>query len=138
MIHIRGGDIFTTSIHPLYIPLPLSYYIKKINKHQYRKIIIVSEDKLNPVVNKLLGLYDNSCHTINSLEDDIKLILEGTSVIYGCGTFCPELLRISNNIKYSYGRMWIHQIKELEEYHLIMKPWRNTKEQIDCIINYKY
>ena len=73
VIHIRGGDIFTTCIHPLYIPLPLSYYIKQINKHKYRKIIIVSEDKLNPVVNKLLELYDNSCHSINSLEDDIKI-----------------------------------------------------------------
>ena len=64
------------------MPPPLSYYIKEINKYNYEKIYIVCEDRVNPVVNKLLELYENAIHNINSLEEDIRIILGAKNIIY--------------------------------------------------------
>ena len=62
VIHIRSGDIFKSNPHPNYVPPPLSYYIKKLNKYKYEKIHIVCEDTVNPVVNELLKLYKNAVY----------------------------------------------------------------------------
>ena len=134
VIHIRSGDIFSSSPHPLYIPPPLSYYIKWLSKYDYKKIIIISEDKLNPVVNKLLELYKNAVYNKNNLNDDIKLILGATNVICSIGTFPHSLIKLSNNIKNKYSV----STGELDEYYLVMKPWRNTKKQRDYILSYTY
>lgn len=74
VIHIRSGDIFTPSNtwpeycakgHNSYIPPPLSYYIREINKYKYETMYIVCEDTVNPVVNELLKLYKKSVYTKN-------------------------------------------------------------------------
>ena len=64
-------------------------------------IIIVSEDKKNPVVEKLLKLYKNSEYNKNSLTKDIKIILGATNIVYSVGTFIPSILLMSNNYKIS-------------------------------------
>ena len=38
VIHIRSGDVFSSRPHPNYVPPPLSYYTKQINKCNYGKI----------------------------------------------------------------------------------------------------
>ncbi len=136
VIHIRSGDIFSQYPHSTYVPPPLAYYTKEINKHKYDKIYIVCEDNINPVVNKLLHLYKNSIYKKNNLEEDVKLLLEATNIIYSVGTLVPNLMLLSNNIKYIYGEAFNN--KELQDYYLSMKPWRNTKIQRDYIINYNY
>ena len=35
VIHIRSGDIFESNPHPIYVPPPLSYYTKEIDKRKY-------------------------------------------------------------------------------------------------------
>ena len=136
VIHIRSGDLFSQSPHWAYVPPPLAYYIKQINKHKYDKIYIVCEDNINPVVNKLLQLYKNSIYKKNNLVEDVKLLLGATNIIYSVGTLVPNLMLLSNNIKYIYGEAFNN--KELQEYYLIMKPWKNTKIQRDYILNYTY
>ena len=136
VIHIRSGDIFSSNPHQNYVPPPLSYYIKQIDKFKYKNIIIICEDKKNPVVNKLLELYKNAIYNKNSLEQDIKLILGATNIISSVGTFVSYLLLMSNNIKYHYGEIFNN--KELKDYYKIMKPWKNTNKQRDYILTYKY
>ena len=132
VVHIRSGDVFNEGGNA-YIPPPLSYYIKGIDKHKYKKIILVCEDKKNPVVDKLLSLYKNAIYNKNSLEQDIKLILGATNIIWSVGTFVPSLLLMSNNIKYTYNNKRYNN-----DYLKIMKPWKNTKEQRDYMLTYKY
>jgi hypothetical protein len=137
VIHIRSGDIFSNSTpHPNFVPPPLSYYTKQIDKQKYQNIIIVCEDTVNPVVNKLLDLYKNSIYTENTLEEDIKLLLGATNVIFSVGTFVPALMRMSDNIKHLYGKPINNE--ELQDYYIIMKPWKNTKKQRDYILTYNY
>lgn len=43
---------------------------------------------------------------------------------------------LSNNIKYIYGEPFNN--KELQEYYLTMKPWKNREKQREYIISYNY
>ena len=144
VIHIRSGDIFSSNPHPEYVPPPLSYYINeidifnKINKCNNRKIHIISQDTVNPVVNELLKLYKNSVYQKNTLETDIRVILGATNIIFSIGTFVPSLIRLSDNIEYIYGSKSSRNVDEMKEYYKIMHPWKNTKVQRDYILNYKY
>jgi hypothetical protein len=137
VIHIRSGDIFSSTPHPMYVPPPLSYYVKEINKFDYEKIHIICEDTSNPVVNKLLKLYTNSTYEKNSLEKDIKIILGTTNILYSVGTFIPALMMLSDNIKYIH-RPFKDLKNENEEYYKIMCPWKNTSNQRDYILTYDY
>lgn len=136
VIHIRSGDIFESNPHPIYVPPPLSYYTKEIDKRKYEKIHIICEDTINPVVNKLLKLYKNAVYEKNTLEKDIRIILGATNIIFSVGTFIPSLMFLSNNNKYIYGKVCNNE--ELKEYYKIMKPWKNTIEQRNYILTYDY
>jgi hypothetical protein len=138
VIHIRSGDIFAERPHDKYVPPPLAYYTKQIAKYEYEKIYIICEDTINPVVNELLKLYKNAIWKKNTLEQDIRIILGATNIIFSVGTFIPSLMLLSNNNKYLYGECSACDNKELKEYYKIMSPWRNTKEQRDYILTYNY
>lgn len=158
IIHIRSGDIFNNHPHKKYIMPPLSYYNKILNKNNFNKIILVSEDTKNPVINKLINLYPNIIYKKQSLIDDIKIILGGTKIISSFGTFIPYLLLLSDNIinlyqpsyqkteiddylniqyeNYNINRFNIYSTN-LENYRLSMFPWKNTYEQRNLMLNYK-
>jgi len=130
VIHIRSGDIFSSNPHPSYVPPPLSYYTKEIDKCKYKKIHIICEDTKNPVVNELRKLYKNAVYEKNTLEKDIRIILGATNIIFSVGTFIPALMKLSNNIKF------IHSCfkDESQEYNKIMQPWKNTIKQRNYIL----
>ena len=136
VIHIRSGDIFSSKPHPNYVPPPLSYYTKEIDKYKYEKIHIICEDTINPVVNELLKLYKNAVYEKNTLEKDIRIILGATNIIFSVGTFIPSLMLLSNNNKDFYGKSCNNE--ELKEYYKIMKPWKNTIVQRNYILTYDY
>lgn len=135
VIHIRSGDLFSSRPHPGYVPPPLSYYTNILNNIKYDKIIIVCEDKLNPVVDKLLKLYVHIIHNVNCLKDDIKIILGAKNIISSVGTFIPSLTMLSSNILKEYNTLLYK--KELQQYYICNKPWKNTKIQRDNIMNYQ-
>jgi hypothetical protein len=138
VIHVRSGDIFSSPRpHPEYVPPPLSYYTKEIDKYKYEKIHIICEDTKNPVVNELLKLYKNAIYEKNTLEKDITIILGATNIIFSIGTFIPSLILLSNNIKYLHGNR-LSNNEELIEYYKVMKPWKNTIEQRKYILTYDY
>lgn len=158
VIHIRSGDIFSLIPHSNYVPPPLSYYTKEIDKYKYEKIHIICEDTINPVVNELLKLYKNAIYKKNTLKQDIRLILGATNILFSVGTFVPSLMMLSNNVKYistfpnkkfptlqdvyTYHHCHPHLCICTEEpnegYYKVMKPWKNTIEQWKYILTYDY
>jgi len=135
VIHIRGGDIFNSNPHPKYVPPPLCYYTKILNNNYYKKIIIVAEDRKNPVINKLLSLYKNAIYNKNSLVKDIKIILGATNLINSIGTFAISLSMMSKYIKNIFTTNLYS--KDLKEYYILNKPWKNTYKQRNYILTYK-
>ena len=75
-------EIYFSNPHPNYVPPPLSYYTKEIDKYKYEKIHIICEDTINPVVNELLKLYKNRVYEKNTLEKDIRIILGAKQILY--------------------------------------------------------
>jgi len=58
-IHIRSGDIFKSLIHKPYAQPPLCFYESIFDNFNFSSIYIVSEDKYNPTVNKLITKFKN-------------------------------------------------------------------------------
>ena len=56
-IHIRSGDIFISNSIPSYSQPPLCFYYNLINNFKFRKIYIISSDKENPIIQKLIFLF---------------------------------------------------------------------------------
>ena len=145
VIHIRSGDIFTSKPHPGYIIPPLSYYKNIIEQKKYKNIYLLAEDRLNPCIDQLIKLYPTIIFKLQSLEEDIKIILAARNIVMSFGTFIPSLLMLSNNKKNVYSPSYsgynnpdcrVH-ITDLQEYHNIMTPWRNTVEQREIMLTYQ-
>lgn len=149
IIHIRSGDIFTNCIHKDYINPPFYYYKKIIDENNCENIIIISEDKNNPTIDKLLHNYSNIIFKQQKLKEDIKLLLESEIVVMSIGSFVPSLLILSDNVKKLYKPSYqslemynnfFYNIEiinvDLDEYRSKQYPWKNTKEQNDLLLNY--
>lgn len=78
--HIRGGDIFNSNPHRLYIQPPLSYY------DNLKPDLIIHEDFKNPCVNKL----KEKGYTLqsNNLHHDLAILLGSKEIICSNSTFC--------------------------------------------------
>ena len=150
LIHMRSSDIFSNNPHPSYLTPPLSYYVNIINKNKFNEIYLIAEDRINPCINRLLQLYPKIKFKIQSLEEDVKLILGAKNVVMGFGTFIPSLLLVSDNIKNLYKASYMNNdeldilnriIKvfniELSAYKKKMTPWKNTLEQRKFMLTYK-
>lgn len=143
VIHIRSGDIFIKP-HPIYISSPYSYYENILKNNTFENVYLISENKLNPVIDKLLTNFPNITFKIQTLEQDISMILEAKNIVMDFGTFVPEIVQLSNNIINFYTSVQTDIYKyrnniniiniNLEEYRKKMSPWKNTKEQIKYML----
>lgn len=121
VIHIRSGDIFDECPHAEYIPSPLSFYSDIIESKNWSKIHILSENKLNPVIDELLNKYikkKNISYKMQDLDEDLSIILQARHVVMDIGTFVPTLLLLSSKIKQMYNscnfsnKLLVHIIDE--------------------------
>ena len=101
VIHMRSGDIFTNCPHPKYVPPPLEFYTKIINKKEYKNYIICTQNGRNPCL-KPLEKMENVKWSGGELLKDIKLIMGAKHLVFGVGSFVPALLMLSKNIKKIY------------------------------------
>jgi hypothetical protein len=91
-IHIRSGDIMKVNKGCGMVQPPCIYYENEILRKNWEKVIIVSEDTINPCINFLTNKYDNVIYFgKKSLEDDIKELLSATNIMIGRGTFIQTL-----------------------------------------------
>lgn len=97
--HFRGGDIFKESTHKAYVQPPLSYY-KNIMK-DYKKVVLVCEDKKNPCIEELLKL-DNVHYESNSMQKDLNILSNVSNIGLCFGTFSLLLYLMNTNLKNLY------------------------------------
>ena len=151
--HIRSGDIFKKigQSHPLYLQPPLYYYTNIINKNKNKNIIIIFEDKKNPVINKLIELYNSFKNIIfqsSNPINDIITLANCKCLVFSNGTFCLVPYVISNTIQkiiapdYLVNNKWYSLKDKFIEFinlpnYIPFKSWKNTKQQIDIMLKYK-
>lgn len=145
VIHVRSGDIFTEEFpNKHYVPPPLSYYKNIIEQNYFDNIYLIAEDTHNPCITRLLELYPKIIFKVQTLDEDINMILASKNIIISIGTFIPQLLELSNNIENIYKPNYspynktgckLH-ITNLSEYQKIIFPWKNTQYQKQIMLNY--
>ena len=155
-IHIRSGDIMKKKELKMFQP-PCVYYENEINRKKWEKVVIVSEDTVNPCIKYLTDKYNNVTYFgKNSLEDDIKELLSATNIMLGKGTFIPLLTLFMPYVqKINYpddGDDYMHYFLEIYNpgkcvkhtgynsyYDRIKKSggWKYNRETKNLLLNFK-
>tara|TARA_B110000003_G_C16571160_1_gene504327 strand:+ start:198 stop:1130 length:933 start_codon:yes stop_codon:yes gene_type:complete len=100
VIHIRSSDVFDNDWHSMYVQNPLSYFLMLIDK--YEKIVIVTKDLKNPVIEKLSELENIEIKSSN-FKDDLNIMMNAKNLASsGVGTFVIAAALLSVEIKKYY------------------------------------
>ena len=158
-INLRGGDIFTVSIHPHYSQPPLCFYEKIINNNKFKNIYIISNDRGNVVLDALMNKYNNIVFNHDNYQTDLALLIHASNVVASVSSFFYVAIKFNDNLK----QLWEYDINKLIEkfvwlhHHVYkfdikykiytMKPsdiyvdqmfnWRNTQSQLKLMIEDK-
>lgn len=151
IIHIRSGDIYKGNINVNYAQPPLCFYTSIIKKKKWRKIIILSVDKVNPVIPALIKM-GAELHRFD-LKTTLQYIYYSKNFVYGQGTFVESILMCCNYSKtiYKFGGIGEHVFKNHSGrfnktfriyvnprssiYHEKMFPWKKSDEQLHIQMN---
>ena len=158
-VHIRSGDIFKKRPNPHYAQPPLCFYQKILNQFFFKNIYIVSENKNNPLIQLLTKEYPEIIFIDNYLKTDAAILSNAYNIVGSMSSFLTTLVMINDNIKnfwdfdnYRLSEKYLHyhhdiyklhvnytlyEMKPTEDYRKEMFVWRNSKRQIDLMINEK-
>lgn len=151
-IHIRSGDIFRSinSTHRLYLQPPLYFYKKIINDNINKNIVIVFENKNNPVINELIKeytTYNNIKFQSSDLKTDIITLANCRKLVFSNGTFCLIPYILSKHIEtiitpdFLKNNIWFSL--NIENNEIINLPnfidfysWKNSIQQQKILLEY--
>jgi len=160
-IHIRSGDIFKymRNNNCNYAQPPLCFYKSIINNFTFNKIYIISQDKLNPIIDILLEKFPQIIFNNNKLEIDISMIVNAYNLVGSISSFFTTLIIINDNLEniwefdnyrlpekylhlhrdiYNFTRKYkVYKMYPSLKYKNEMFPWINNKHQIDLMVSEK-
>ena len=124
-IHIRGGDIFIKA-HKPYSQPPYCFYKTIINENKFNKIFIISQDKLNPIVNKLIEEFPKIIFRKNKIELDLAYLAYSYNIVGSISSFLIGIIKLNDNL-INYWEYNIYRLKEkiLHFHHSIYNYKRN-------------
>jgi hypothetical protein len=158
-IYIRGGDIFQ-QIPPKsgsnYFQPPLCFYVKILNEFKFRKVFIISKDKLNIVIPNLLFKYSYVKKKKNNIKIDISYLVHSYNLVaakssffltsikfndklkflweYDCSTLYQKYLHLHYSIYDSSYYYTIYKMNSSNNYRKLMHPWINSPNQRQLMI----
>jgi len=160
-IYARGGDIFKIANHSsrFYAQPPLCFYENILYKFNFRKIRIISEDNLNPIVSKLLEKFNYIKYNKNSIKLDISYLANSYNIVSGKSSYIVSIIKLNDNLKflweydlyilserykhlhysvYSFSFNYIiYRMNVSKSYEKLMFPFMNSEKQKGAMINEK-
>lgn len=156
-IHFRSGDIFRKYYgHKSYSQPPLCFYKKVINENKFRKIYIISENKKNPVIDKLIEVYPTIIYNNGTRSEEISLLMNAYNLVGSVSSFLQVCLILNDRVEnfyeydiyrkiekfrhlhhecYKYPRSFnIYQMKPSINYQNEMFTWLYTKNQVKLML----
>lgn len=156
IVNIRSGDVFTNPRSASgYAPPPLAYYTKIMRMYDRKRMAIIAEDAVNPVVLILARHGEVQVCAGRSLDKDVVSMLGAETLVMSVGTLVPGLVILSKNctrvVCPSYlvtderFRWCIRALDGLVTMEFVdipgyvdsMYPWNGTRDQINNIVTYK-
>ena len=154
-IHLRSGDVFGENPHPDYGQPPLSFYEEIIDSREWKKVLLIAEDTLNPCHQPILTYArDRQCEvktTGHELAEATQAICESKHLIASRGTFVPAVVYLAKGERTIYqfetpidlipspSRNRYRTISDLRgDYvrEIMGRNWRNTSEQRNLMRSY--
>jgi hypothetical protein len=106
MIHIRGGDVFGPRKPSAYGQPPLSYYTLILDSSDWVGVTIVHGDWENPVLGPLINACEGRGTPVQLqtglLPADLEVLLTGSTLVAGRGTFMPAVVGVSRHASRVY------------------------------------
>lgn len=148
-IHIRSGDIFKKNPNRHYGQPPLCFYEGIIRKWGFKKVYILTEDRKNPGIDKLVRRYGAKL-IITDVFRAMGYVLNAKNLAISFGTFVPSLLKLvpedperrifryGNNFSYDrvlWNKFFYTEISENYWNGLLKGNWNNTDEQREMMLN---
>ena len=161
-IHIRSDDLFKSKKINLkdHIQPPLCFYLNILKYFKFQNIYIISSDKRNPNINKLINYYPNILFKINNIKKDISILLNAYNLVGSISSFFISILQLNSNINFLWDynicdmrfknialhydifknpnrRFIIYRMEPSNIYKNGMQTWKNNKRQIKLMIKDK-
>jgi hypothetical protein len=106
MIHIRGGDVFGPRKPASYGQPPLSYYTLILDSRNWAEVTIVHGDTGSPILDPLIQACADRGIAVQLstglLPADLAVLLTGSTLVAGRGTFMPAVVGLSRNVSKVY------------------------------------
>ena len=158
-IHIRSGDIFINPHWP-YAQPPLCFYRNILNNNKFNKIHLITQDKNNPVIEKLLNEYSNIIYKSYYIKEDISLLINAYNIVASISSFSTSIIQLNYNLKilfdyniyksaekilhyhydffqYPHNNFIIFRMEPSSNYNETMYFWKNSKKQRKLMIKEK-
>jgi hypothetical protein len=107
VIHFRSGDAFHATPHGNLGQPPFSFYEKLLSAENPARVMLVYEDRANPVIAEVEGHLDARgipyAVQSSSFEEDLIVLLSATTLVTAQGTLAEALLLLSPHVT-----RWIH------------------------------
>ena len=143
IIHFRGGDSMKGN-HLINFKHPPYYFYKKIiEENIFENILLVIEDRSNPIIQKLVDNYKNIKITSNNQYEDFKIIMNAHYFVNSSSSFSSSAILFNNNLKKFYTSDGMHNYRknfnnvnvikyDLTNYY--NKKFENGKEMLDFLL----
>jgi len=152
-IYIRSGDIFQHFKDTIknYCQPPLCFYEKILEKFKFRKVFIISEDRLNPIIPIMLKKYSYIINKSNNLKLDISYLINSYNLVSARSTLISIIIKLNNKLKFLWRYDYysippqkvsqylykIYKMNSTTKFRNLMHPWLNSPSQRKMIIKEK-
>ena len=156
VIHIRSGDVFSSTPHRDLGQPPLSFYSVVIKRLIPSKVILVFEDEANPVIESLMRLLsemkiDTSIQSSDFLSD-LSVLLSARALVRARGTLGDAIELLSPNLHTivtfskkvlprfngteTKSRLTVTDKDHTYEQAVLSRNWQNSHEQVQMMLSY--
>ena len=140
-MYIRSGDIFSVLKNSIksYAQPPLCFYENILNNFKFKKVNIISENNLNPVIIILLKKYSYIKFNKHDIKYDISYLANSFNIVSAKSSFLISVIKLNDKLKF----LWEYDFYKLSEkyYHLHPSvysfPYNYTIYKMDASLKYK-
>lgn len=138
-IHIRSGDIFRNHIHKPYAQPPLCFYINIFKNFNFSKIYLISQDRYNPTINKILSKFKDVLYINNNLEYDLSCLMNSYNLVGSISSFLNIIIILNSKLENLWEYNIYQMYQKIEHYHYDLYQFPNnfTVFRMEASANYK-